>query len=55
MKQRLAGGGRLRSVLFLSSGMLLLFEVASGWLPGALALVLFVLRLGAALYNPRQS
>jgi hypothetical protein len=55
MKQELAGGGLWRAVLFLSSGALLLFDAALAWLPAALALAWFVLRLGAALYNPRQS
>lgn len=54
MTQRLASGGQWRALLFLAGGLLLAFDRTAGFILVAAGLVLFVLRLGAALYNPRQ-
>lgn len=55
MRLKLAEGGSQRAMLFLISGLLLIPGIPFAWLPGAVALALFALRLGASLYNPRQS
>lgn len=55
MQRRLVGGAQWRAALFLAAGLLFLFDGPLAWLPAALALAGFVLRLGAALYNSRQT
>jgi hypothetical protein len=55
MQRILVGGARWHAALFLAAGLLFLFDAAFAWLPAALALGGFVLRLGAALYNSRQT
>ncbi|MEW6164527.1 MAG: hypothetical protein AB1642_05645 [Pseudomonadota bacterium] len=55
MQRILVGGARWRAALFLAAGLLFLFDAPLAWLPAALALGGFVLRLGAALYNSRQT
>jgi hypothetical protein len=55
MQRRLVGGARWRAALFLAAGLLFLFDGPLAWLPAALALAGFVLRLGGALYNSRQT
>ncbi|MDI6750741.1 MAG: hypothetical protein QMD73_11245 [Rhodocyclaceae bacterium] len=52
---RLTRGGPVRAALFFVAGLALLFDLPFAGVPAALALADFVLRLMAALYNPRQS
>lgn len=55
MARRLAWSGQWRALLFLAGGLLLAFDLSVGFFLAAAGLALFVLRLGVALYNPRQS
>jgi hypothetical protein len=55
MQRILTGGARWRAALFLATGLLLLSAQPYAWLPAALALGGFLLRLGMALYNPRRT
>lgn len=52
---RLIRGGPVRAALFFIAGLAFLFDLPFAGVPAALALADFVLRLMAALYNPRQS
>jgi len=55
MAKQLAWSGQWRALLFLAGGLLLAFDLKAGIFLVAAGLALFVLRLGVALYNPRQS
>ncbi|MFN3401546.1 MAG: hypothetical protein ACK4Z4_14505 [Ferrovibrio sp.] len=55
MQRSLAGGGRIRAGLFFLAGLVFLFDASFAGVPAALALADFVLRIGRAFYNPRQS
>jgi hypothetical protein len=50
LQRRLAWGGRLRAVFFLAGGALLALDIVHGWVPVAIALLLFVVALCVAIW-----
>ncbi len=50
LQRWLAWGGRLRAVFFLAGGVLLALDIVHGWVPVAIALLLFVVALCVAIW-----